>query len=207
MKTVFCLTVGAAFVAALAGCDAAPAPAAAKPVDSLTLRQGYIIDSIFPMEEMLSRFRAGVGEAPEALVDGAASRDSLVRGLVRALAERESAALERMRIDRAEFAWLYFPASPFVAPPYELPPEVLWLQISEESGKGLVRAMRAVARGSSYVGHWCAAEPREARGVRIWDECVVRWRAPRGTEEGHRLFGSILEHGGRFKFVSYANPL
>jgi hypothetical protein len=201
------LTAGVALAAALTGCDAGPAVADASPVDSLQQRPGYVVDSIFPMEEMLRRFRADLGDPPVALVHGADSRDALVRQVVSALAERDSATLDRLRIDRAEFAWLYFPASPFATPPYELPPEVLWLQIGAESGKGLSRALRAGRGGASYLDHECDAAPRRSGAVVLWERCAVGWRNPDGTEERYRLFGSVLEHGGRFKLVSYANPL
>ena len=207
MRLVSRLTVSAALAAALAGCDVGPDVADASPVDSLKLRPGYVVDSIFPMDEMLRRFRSDLGDARASLTHGASSRDALVRELVEALAANETRSLQRLRVDRAEFAWVYFPASPFAAPPYELPPEILWLQIDAESSKGLSRAMRAVGNGSSYMDHACAPEPRESGRTRLWDGCTVRWRRADGAEERSQLFGSILEHGGRFKFVSYANPL
>jgi hypothetical protein len=200
------LTAGVALAAALAGCDAGPAVADASPADSLQLRPGYVIDSIFPMHEMLRRFRADLGDPPVALIQAADSREDLVRQVVSALAARDTATLERLRIDRAEFAWLYFPASPFASRPYELPPEVLWLQIGAESGKGRSRAQRAVGKGAAYVDHECRPDPGRSGAVTLWEDCIVRWRNADGTEERYRLFGSILEHGGRFKLVSYANP-
>ena len=201
------LTTLVLFALAMSGCDLAPRRADAMAVDSLTRRPGYIVDSIFTMDEMLRRFRADLGDAPSSLEEGTESRDALVRALVRALAARDTAALDRLRIDRAEFAWIYFPASPFAAAPYELPPEVLWMQLAAESSKGAARAMRAIDPGAAYVRHSCGEGP-EARGRNLlWDDCIVHWRSPDGTEEHHGLFGTILEHDGRFKFVSYANGL
>ena len=207
MRPASCLTASAALAVALAGCDVRPDVAGARPADSLKLRPGYVVDSIFPMEEMLRRFRSDIGDAPASLTNGASSPRALIRELVQALAADDARTLRRLRIDRAEFAWLYFPASPFISPPYELPPEILWLQIDAESGKGLTRAMRAVEAGASYVDHACGEESRESGRTKLWDACTVRWRRADGAEERSRLFGSILEHEGRFKFVSYANPL
>lgn len=191
----------------LAACEVPPRSADAEPVDPLKLRPGYVIDSIFPMEEMLRRFRQPLGEPVHLLAGGAESRDGLVRAFVHALAERDDEALERLRIDESEFAWIYFPPSPFAAPPYELPPEVLWLQLEAESGKGLARATRLIGTGSAYLGHRCASAPEVFGANRLWSDCVVHWRRPDGGEERFRIFGSILEHGGRFEFVSYANQL
>ena len=194
-------------VLVLAACEIPPRSADAGPVDSLQLRPGYVIDSIFPMEEMLRRFREPLGEPVQGLAGGGATREELVASFVRALVDRDDVALERLRIDQAEFAWIYFPSSPFAVSPYELPPEVLWLQFGAESAKGVERARRAVAPESVYLGHECGRTPEAQGGGRVWSDCLVRWRGADGTEERFRLFGSILEHGGRFKFVSYANRL
>lgn len=194
-------------VLVLAACELPPRSADAEPVDSLKLRSGYVIDSIFPMEEMLRRFREPLGEPVHRLSGGAETRDGLVREFLRALAARDEAALERLRIDEAEFAWIYFPSSPFAVSPYELPPEVLWLQLGAESGKGLARARRLIGPGSVYLGHRCDSTPEVHGANRLWSDCLVHWRRPDGAEQRFRLFGSILEHGGRFEFVSYANQL
>jgi hypothetical protein len=207
MSTTFHLTASAAIAVALAGCDLAPRTADATPVDSLQLRPGYVVDSILPMDEMLRRFRARLGVSHASLADGPESHDALVRGLVRALAGRDTTTLRALHINCAQFAWLYFPSSPFASPPYELPPEVLWLQIVAESDKGLSRAMRVVAPDAEYLGHACISQPGHEDRPRLWTNCTVRWTSAGAGEQEFRLFGSILEHGGRFKFVSYANGL
>ncbi|HUF27969.1 MAG TPA: hypothetical protein VMM18_13420 [Gemmatimonadaceae bacterium] len=184
------------------GCQADAAP-----LDELQRRPGYVIDSVFPMEEHLRRFRAELGAAPATLEGGAASREALVGALVAALAARDSAALQRLHLDRAEFAWLYFPTSAFAAAPYELPPEFLWYQMTAESNKGIGRALRIVGGGGTYLGHTCDDPPQVHGENRLWAGCEVRWMSAAGSEESGRLFGTIIERAGRFKFVSYANKL
>jgi hypothetical protein len=191
----------------IAACDVGPGDAGAAPVDSLALRPGYVIDSILPMDEMLRRFRADLGPMPTALEGAAPTRDSLVRRFVRALTDQDTAALARMHLSRAEFAWIYFPSSEFASPPYELPPEILWLQMTAESNKGISRALRAFERGAAYLGHECATTPELRGQSRLWTGCIVRWRDAAGANEEFRLFGSILEHADGFKFVSYGNRL
>ena len=189
----------------LCGCGSEPRHASAAPVDSLTLRPGYLIDSVFPMDEMLRRFRANLGPAPSTLEDAPASRDELVRELVRALAQRDSAALGRLHLSRGEFAWMYFPTSRFASPPYELPPEVLWMQMTAESNKSIARTLRGFPKDATYLGHACDATPGIEGANRLWTGCLVRWRRRDGGEGAARLFGTILERDGRYKFVSYAN--
>ena len=41
----------------------------------------------------------------------------------------------------------------------------------------------------------------------VYGPCVVRWRGKAGDTVAVRLFGQIVERGGRFKFLSYANKL
>lgn len=201
------LLIALSLTGALA-CDPSPHVARAAGNEDLKARRGYVVDSMLPMDEMLGRFRSDLGAPTVHLGTGAAdSREALVRGFVEALTGQDSAALGAMHIDRAEFAWLWFPASKFATAPYELPPDYLWFQMTAESNKGISRALRLFDGGGRYAAHDCASAPVEQGGNRLWERCEVRWVAGDGTEERFRLFGSIIEREGRFKFVSYANPL
>jgi hypothetical protein len=184
--------------AAPAGSIAAPVPpAAAAPVDS------YV-----PPEEALRRFRRGIANAPTRLSGGAPTRDSLVRLLVHAIARRDTALVNRVVLTRAEFAYLYYPTAPLARPPYELDPQMMWLQLVSQSEKGIVRAFdRLGGTAARYAGHACADAERQGDN-RVWSGCTVTLaRAGGGDTTRQRLFGSIVERGGRFKFVSYANDM
>ena len=164
------------------------------------------VDSAIPIEVALDRFRRGTPK-PGGLTGGSKSREELVRGFIAALEANDTAALRRMVLHKDEFAWLYYPSSRLSRPPYELPPDLLWFQMQGESEKGasLLLSDRA---GSTlgYVGHDCASE-REEGGNRIFSHCVLRRVTPAGDTLGEQLFGLVLERGGAFKFVSYANKL
>jgi hypothetical protein len=185
-----------------------PAAPAADPVPNAAApaAPGRVVDSILPMAEQLRRFRADLGPAPAALAGGAASREALVRAYARAVEARDTVALRRMVLSRAEFAFLYFPESPLARRPYEVPPALLWFQITEGSNKGVVRALRRLGgRPLGYAGHACEGPPKPEGPNRLWERCRVRVvRAP-GDTAALRLFGSVLERGGRYKFVGYAN--
>ena len=154
----------------------------------------------------LENFRRDL-PAVTALTGGATSRDELVAGFVRAVETSDTTALRGLVLGRAEFAYLYYPSSRYVAAPYRLDPQLLWFLMQQNSEKGIVRVLRR------YGGHDLAMESyacpgapeREVRNT-LWGDCTVRFR-PSGADGAQelRLFGSILERDGRYKFVGYSN--
>jgi hypothetical protein len=168
---------------------------------------GGVVDSILPLDEMLRRFRAGTSEHPDTLRGASASLDALVARWAVAVSQRDSAALNAMVIDRAEFAWMYYPDSPMTKPPYEMPPGLLWSQVlanSDEGAKGLL----ARFGGASIRVHGVSCNPGKAQGHNIMHEgCEVRATVGGKPIAKARLFGSVIERGGRFKFLGYANSL
>ncbi len=165
-----------------------------------------VTDSALPIEEALRRFRAGSTE-PTGLLGGAPDRETLVRRFVAALEIRDTAALRGLVLGKDEFAWLYYPSTPMSRPPYELPPDLMWFQLQGQSERGaaLLLGERAGAP-LGYLTHTCGSERSEG-GNRIFGHCVLRRATPVGDTLDERLFGLILERGGVFKFVSYANKL
>lgn len=188
--------------------DSPPAAADSAGFDELQRRPGYVIDSIRPMSEEIRLFRETL-EEPDSLSGGRATREALVARFMAALAGRDSAALAALHLDRAEFAYFYFPSSQFVAPPYELAPGLVWRQMTAESNKGIRLALRLLGGDDiEYRGHRCSNAPETFGEGRLWGDCRVSWRVTTtGDTASGRLFGSILEREARFKFVSYTNEL
>jgi hypothetical protein len=169
---------------------------------------GYVIDSVLPVEEELRRFRAAVGgtTATEELRHASLSRADLVRRFVRDLSTRDTTDLRRAVIDSREFADLVYPDSPNTRPPYRQSPAFVWMQIAGQSTSGLTRLLqRRGGQQLKYVGYACPEKPDVQGANRLWPKCVVRVSSSAGDTTTQRLFGTILERGGRFKFVSYAN--
>jgi hypothetical protein len=167
---------------------------------------GAVIDSALPIEEALRRFREGLAE-PAGLRSGAPDRESLVRALVAALEVRDTAGLRALALDAEEFAWLYYPSSPMSRPPYQLAPDLMWMQLQGQSEKGASLLLSDRAGGPlGYVGHRCESGRAEGEN-RIFGHCVVRRVATQGDTVEERLFGLIVERAGIYKFVSYANKL
>lgn len=159
------------------------------------------------MDTLLRRFQAGLLPATS-LRETESTREALTRRYLDALGRFDTSALRDMHITRAEYAYLYFPSSKMMSPPYDLPPDVAWMLHTSESNKGVVNVLRRFGGTRLELqGVRCPGEPlREGPNV-VWRDCVVRYRG-QGAAEGERpLFAAILERAGQFKFFSYATPL
>jgi hypothetical protein len=165
------------------------------------------VDSVIPREESLRRFRLGL-DSVDALTGSAASRDQLVRRFVRALETRDTAALRTLLMTKAEFAWVYYPTNPQGLPPYDLEPGLLWFLVDSRSRQGISAALEERAgRPLGFAGYSCDPVPSREGANTVVGPCLVhRVQAPGDTVK-ERLFGPIIERGGRYKFVSYANKL
>jgi hypothetical protein len=167
-----------------------------------------VVDSILPPEEELRRCREGLGEVTE-LSGGGASLDELVARFVDAVERADTLALAPLLLDRAEFAWLYYPHTMYTRPPYRLTPALLWFQMGNLTDRTLTRLFRRLAgRPLHVVARACEETPKEEGPNRIWNECRLTLHPP-GTEVPFetRIFGSVIERDGVFKFVSYASEL
>jgi len=194
-----------------AGATSAPAASAAEAAVAATTAVAAPPPDSAPssdMEAALGRFRQMIGHAPLRLGGAAASsRAALVERFIRAVETADTAAFATMMISRAEFAWLYYPHTNYMRPPYEMDPAVLWTLQVQNAEKGINRTLREYGgKPLGLAGHRCAAEPATAGPNRVWQDCVIDLDFD-GETVTLRLFGSILERDGRFKFMSYANNL
>jgi len=165
------------------------------------------VDSILSRDEALRRFRQGLAPA-EVLEGGQESRDRLVAGFLRALGKRDALALTTMAITRPEFAYLYYPTTPQSLPPYELEPGLMWYMLLQRSDRGLRRSLTLYGgRELLLLSYDCGKEESREGHNTISGPCVMRVRDERGRTVSLRLFSQIIERGGRYKFVSYANKL
>jgi hypothetical protein len=172
--------------------------------DSTASGRAAYVDSAMTIEEGVRRFRDGLPRVT-GLTGGAAHRDTLIRRFVEAVERGDTASIRSMSITRAEFAYLYYPASPHSRPPMQQVPGLAWFLMVQDSQKGITRVFdRYAHRQLGFVGHSCEAAPRDDGGFRFWDACMVQLRHAEQTAE-RRLFGSIIEHEGHYKFLSYAN--
>jgi hypothetical protein len=176
--------------------------------DSINRAQpGYVIDSALTVDEELRRFRAQIGGAPVSQLQHASpSIEALVARFARAVESRDTAAFREMGVTAREYADLIYPDSPNTRPPYRQAVGFVWFQVQSGSSVGLTRLLlRRGGQPLRVAAHDCA-QPPEAQGRnRIWSGCQLRVIASDGSETKERLFASIIERDGRFKFVSFAN--
>lgn len=166
---------------------------------------GAIVDSSFPPAEQMRRFRATIADSVTVWRGGAGNRDALVRRFVEAVAAADTTALLNLAMSRAEFAYLYYDASPLSRDPTRLDPALAWFIIEQNGAKGLTRVLRRFGgRLIDYRDYDCPEPPRSLGAARVWEQCAIRY-VDDGVETSGLWFGGILESRGTFKFVSYAN--
>lgn len=186
--------------------DAAPADDQSAHVADVVAKGG-VVDSILPIAEQLKRFRVGL-DSTDTLSHASPSREALVARWARAIAANDTTDLNAILLSRAEFAWLYYPESPMSKPPYEAPPELLWGQLLAASNKGASQLTKRFGGSAAKASELrCAAAPEPLGANLLHAKCEVRLAAPaRETLQGV-LFGTIIERGGRFKFVGLSTNL
>ena len=156
------------------------------------------------MEEGLRRFREGLPLVSE-LAGGEGNREALVRRFVRAVERSDTNDLRAMAITRSEFAYLYYPTSPYTRPPTVQVAGLVWFFNIQSSQKGLTRLMRRHGgKPLHYSGHSCEASPVREGLNALWHACLLRV-ADSSQADDIRLFGTVVEREGRLKFLSYAN--
>ena len=166
-----------------------------------------VIDSVVPRDSSLARFQRAVPRVSR-LGGGDRSRDGLVRRFVAALERRDTVALGGLLITKSEFGWLYYPTNPEGLPPYNLTPQLMWFMLEGRSSQGLRKLVQQRAgKPLRLISHRCEGEPSRQADNTVWGPCLVLRRGEKGDTVSDRLFGQIVERGGRYKFVSYANKL
>lgn len=176
--------------------------------DTAVRPPGYVVDSALPIDTLLARFRRTVADSPSTLVGGEASAERLAREFLRAISSNDTVSIRRLVVNRAEFAWVYYPHTKFTKPPYELGPDLLWFQMNEASEKGIVRALRRYGGSRMRFEALSCPDSVATEGPnRITTGCLLRFAASDSTARTLQMFGSLIERDGRWKFVSYANDL
>lgn len=188
-----------------AACGSGDADSSAEERD---LPPGYVIDSALPIDTLLARFRATVADTPQALRGGETSPERLTRRFLAAISARDTATLQRLIISRSEYAWLYYPHSRFTQRPYELYPELLWIQLSSSTESGITRMLHRYGGSSMRLESVVCDDSSVIEGPNeIIRGCRVRFAAADSSARTMRLFGDLLARDGQLKFLSYANDL
>ena len=187
------------FALLLAACDQPSSHPAIQP-------SSRVVDSIFPIEEEIRRYQVDLPPAT-GFTRGAASRDELVRRFVTALERADTSAFQPLVLDQSEFGYLYFPESRYTVKPYKTKPGLVWFQVQNVSNRGIGRALaRLGGRPLGFRRYDCGKEPIVEGKNTVWEGCTVTYRpTPADSARTMRLFGSIIERGGTFKFIGLGN--
>lgn len=188
----------------IVACDRSATP----DTDRAAAPRAGVVDSALPIDTLLRRFRATLPDTPTTLAGGEPSPQALTRALLRALETQDTATVRRLVLSASEFAWLYYPHTRFTRPPYELGPELLWLQVALASEKGAVRLIRRYGGVPLRLEALDCPDSAVVEGPnRVLTGCRVRFAASDSAARELRLFAALLQRDGQYKFVSYANEL
>jgi hypothetical protein len=205
----------AALALTLAACDdpagaAARAAAQARADSGRTAATdgGTAVDSALPIPEHLRRLKAALADSTDTLRTPARSIDALVARWAAAVAGADTATLRALQLDQVEFAYLMYEHHPISRPPYEMPPALMWFEMTKETNRGAARVLeRFGGRPFRITRTVCAPDPERLGPVTLHKGCRV-WVATAGERLPEaELFGSIVEHDRRFKFLTYNNDL
>ena len=168
---------------------------------------GYIVDSIFPVEEELRRFREKLGGTPATqFANSSPSRDALVERVVRDVARNDTTDLRSALISAREFADLIYPSSPYMRPPYRQAPQLVWTMIQNPSTSGYLRLVRRRVDSALVMKRYTCKEEPEVQGEnKLWSDCILHLTSRTGEASTQKWFGTIVERKGRFKLMSFRN--
>lgn len=191
-------------VLTLAGCSSG------KVAESSTADSAHTttpLDSILPMDEAIRRFREGLPEVA-GLRGGETSRDALIEAFVDAVAANDTSAVQGLLVSRTEYAYLYFPSSIYMNKPYQQAPALAWFLNVQSGEKGISRVMRRLGGQELAMESYSCGEPSREGTNTFWRSCTLTYRDRlENAPVTRRLFGTIMERDGRYKFLSYANDL
>ncbi len=132
------------------------------------------------------------------------SPDALAREVLRLLKARDRERLAELAVDAREFAEIIWPELPASRPERNLPLEYVWGDLRTKSRGHLARIVEQHG-GRRYalvaVSHAGETTTYETFTVKRKTELIVR--DDEGRELPLRLFGSLLEHDGRYKIFSF----
>lgn len=121
-----------------------------------------------------------------------------------ALAAKDVGRLQSLAVSEGEFSATIWPELPSSRPEVNLPLPYAWGTLQQNSQAGLAMTLDAHA-GRRYRLQRVEAGPTVTRYASfvIHRDVVVVVEDPAGAWQRLRLFGSLLEQGGRWKIFSY----
>lgn len=133
--------------------------------------------------------------------------ERVIGRLVESVEKSDTNALRALVMSRREFAYLYYPTSPFTRAPTKQEPGLACFLHVQQSQKGVTRLPNRYAGKPLRVIRNECKPPARIEGQNVLShDCMQLLLEGRDTVP-MRLFGGIYERNGRFKIFSYSNDL
>jgi hypothetical protein len=147
---------------------------------------------------------AGCGHTP-ALDWGLESPQAVAQAAVEALSAGDVSALERLALNEREFEKLVWPRQPAARPERNIPREFAWRTLAARSRYELRARLAEWSRGAeqTVVGLAFTGDTTDYGTYRVYRRSNVTLRDAAGRLETIRIFGSVIEQGGRYRVFSY----
>jgi hypothetical protein len=133
------------------------------------------------------------------------SPEAVAQAVLRGLDARDINALKALAVTEHEFRKMVWPKLPAAKPGRNIPWDYVWNDLHGKSTMQLqarVNEWQRIDQGAVAKVEF-SGEMTDYETFRVRRKSVVVLRTPAGGESRHRLFGSVIEEGGRYKVFSY----
>jgi hypothetical protein len=133
------------------------------------------------------------------------SVDALARKVLETLAQGDRDKLEDLALTQQEFTGCIYPALPASRPGSNLSADFLWSQTLLRNLAGLEKTLGYAGRRFEFVSIRFADGERQYEGFKVLRDARLTVKDTDGKELELKLFGAVLEAGGKFKIYSFAH--
>lgn len=153
-----------------------------------------------------TRLLAVAGLAAVSLVaqssDGADTAEALAKQVFAALERKDSAALQQLSIDQADFKKFVWPT---ITPrPTETSADKFYKMYSTSSGVGIAQYLEQYGGHKIEVLNVTLNPPnRQTKSYRLLPGAQIALRDENGREKTVNMLGGVLERDGRYKVTTY----
>jgi hypothetical protein len=132
------------------------------------------------------------------------SPEALSRAVLAAIEKRDTGALLALAIDKEEFTEQVWQELPAARPERNLSPAFVWGDLNQKSNITLRGTLTAHGgRKYQFISIRFLGETTQYDSYRVHRESELTVKDADGVERQIRVFGSVLEKGGRYKAFSY----
>ena len=132
------------------------------------------------------------------------SPELLTVAVLEALEKRDEARLRQLALSEREFREIVWPELPAAKPERNLPFSLVWSDLRVKSDAALAGTLQEYGGRKLVLSDiWFRAGTEQYQSYIVYRIPTLRVIDEAGIDHEIRLFGSILERGGRFKVFSY----